>query len=131
MSVHSARGGRLALTGAVLLVPSIGEAQKSDRLEVAIFLGLGAALLVPSGFLLWHRRARSRDATSIRLWQGVVAGVLTVFLGGAVLLATSGDPYDVGPAAHLIVAAIMASGAILTGACSLVLRRKRRPQRVV
>ncbi|HLQ61204.1 MAG TPA: hypothetical protein VK131_05010 [Candidatus Acidoferrales bacterium] len=122
-------GGLLALTGAALLVPRIAEAQQADRLEVAIFLGLGAILLVPSSLLLWHRRRRSPQAASIHLWQGIVAGVLTAFLGGAVLLVTTGDPYDIGPTAHLVLAAIMGLGLILVGACGAALWRGRNRER--
>ena len=116
-------GGLLLLTGVVLLVPAIREAQDASGLEIGIFLGLGALFAVPSALLIWHRRNPSPEAHLVRLWQGVVVGVLTIFLAGAVLLATTGDPYDIGRGPHLVLAGVMALGAVAIVACGVALWR--------
>lgn len=118
-------GGLLVLTGGALLVPNIGEAQQVDPIAIAIFFVLGALLVVPSSLLLWHRRNPTAEAAHIRLWQGVVAGALIVFMSAVVLIATAGDPYDVGSGARVVIVTIALLGAALAAMCAAMLWRRR------
>lgn len=118
-------GGLLVLTGGALLVPNIGAAQQVDPIAIAIFFVMGALLVVPSSLLLWHRRNPDPEAGYVRLWQGVVAGGLIVFMAAVVFVATYGDPYDVGAGARVVIAAIGLLGGALAGACAALLWRRR------
>ncbi|HET7466168.1 MAG TPA: hypothetical protein VFL29_05850 [Candidatus Dormibacteraeota bacterium] len=119
-------GGLVVLTAALLAGLSVDSVEPPDRLLVAIVFGVGAAMLIPSALLLWHRRDPSPAAASVRRWQGVVVGVLIVFIGGVVFLATLGDPYDVGMTGHISIAAVMLAGVAIVGVSSLLIWRARR-----
>jgi len=120
-------GAMVLLTGGFLAALTIDSVEPPDHLLVGILLCIGAVILVPSAMLLWHRRDRGAQSKNVRKWQGVVAGGLVVFLGAFMFVATSGDPYDVGPVGRVSIAVVMALGAIVAGGCSLLLWRGRRP----
>ena len=123
-------GSGLLLSGPMFLVQLPGMAaqdQSAFAIGAAVSIVLGILLVTPSGLVLWHGRSRSSGGAANRLIAGVVIGILTVLVGGGLLLATIFDPrYDVGPAAQLVIGAVMVVGAIGTAAFGVALWRRLR-----
>lgn len=121
-------GLALLLSGPMLLFQLPGMAPQ-DRpafgLGAAVSIVLGASLATPGGLLLWRRRSLGPGAAASRLLVGVVVGLLTVLVGGALLLASIFDPrFDMGPAGRLAIGAVMGVGVIGTAAFGVGLWRR-------
>ena len=123
-------GSVLLVYGPVVLfqLPTMSaQDQTGFAIGGAVSFVLGALMVVPSVLFLWQRRDRSPEAAGTRLIVAVVAGVIVVFLGGALLLSSVVDPryYGGRPA----FAAILVVGATVTAVSSVGLWRYTRPQR--
>lgn len=122
-------GAGLVLSGPMILfqLPDMSpEDQRTFGVGGASSFILGVLLVAPGAILLWRRRERGPDATASRLVIGVVLGVISVLVGGALLLASIFDPRYANLPGQVVYGAIVAVGAIATAVCGVALRRSLR-----
>lgn len=122
-------GAGLLLSGPVILfqLPDMSTTdQRTFGVGGAGAFILGVLLVAPVAILLWRRRERGPGAATRRLVVGVVSGVITVLVGGALLLASVFDQRYAGLTSQLVFGVIIVAGAIAAAVCGVALRRSPR-----